>query len=65
VSPALEKLGFDHDVTGGGRIEHKKAEKSIHVYGYSQVGESHTSFVVPGDLASEAHCRPSGERTMP
>ena len=37
VAPALEKAGLTHGVRGGGRIAHKSAEKTILVYGYSQV----------------------------
>ncbi|XP_026294329.1 14 kDa phosphohistidine phosphatase isoform X2 [Frankliniella occidentalis] len=32
----IEKLGFETECVGGGRIEHNPAEKKLKVYGYSQ-----------------------------
>ncbi|CAG9806006.1 unnamed protein product [Chironomus riparius] len=36
VSTSIRALGLDCECLGGGRIEHKKNEKRIKVYGYSQ-----------------------------
>ncbi|CAB0007556.1 unnamed protein product [Nesidiocoris tenuis] len=33
----LAKLNFDSECVGGGRIEHRPGEKSIKIYGYSQM----------------------------
>ncbi|XP_034247309.1 14 kDa phosphohistidine phosphatase-like isoform X1 [Thrips palmi] len=32
----IEKLGFETECVGGGRIEHNPSEKKLKVYGYSQ-----------------------------
>ena len=39
VSAKFCELELDYDCLGGGRIDHKKDEKSILVYGYSMVSE--------------------------
>lgn len=37
TTPDIEKLGLECECVGGGRIKHNSQEKTIHVYGYSQV----------------------------
>ena len=39
VSAKFCELELEYDCLGGGRIDHKKDEKSILVYGYSMVSE--------------------------
>ncbi|GFX52415.1 14 kDa phosphohistidine phosphatase [Trichonephila clavipes] len=36
TTPDIEKLGFECECVGGGRIKHDPDAKTIHVYGYSQ-----------------------------
>lgn len=46
VSAKFCELEVDYDCLGGGRIEHKKDEKSILVYGYSMVSEMFCVFIL-------------------
>lgn len=62
VSAKFCELEVDYDCLGGGRIEHKKDEKSILVYGYSMVSERVTLTMVY--LLYSQHNRALVERTI-
>lgn len=46
TTPDIENLGLECECVGGGRIKHNPAEKTIHVYGYSQVNKNSIHFYV-------------------
>ena len=62
VSAKFCELEVDYDCLGGGRIEHKKDEKSILVYGYSMVSERAILTMVY--LLYSQHNRALVERTI-
>ncbi|KAK3911727.1 14 kDa phosphohistidine phosphatase [Frankliniella fusca] len=50
----IEKLGFETECVGGGRIEHNPNEKKLKVYGYSQ-GYGRADHEITSDLIKKEY----------